>query len=267
MTQTAEIAIRAGLMDQRKTMKAPHPLLLMAEGRAFAELAAFYAATPWLSTLPKGDGHPVLVLPGFMANDPTTAPLRRFLIGRGYQAFGWGMGRNLGLRPGVLDGMLARFDELSARYGQKISLIGWSLGGVFVRELAKIRSSKVRQVITLGSPFAGHPRATNAWRVYQWVARHDIDQHPWREHLATPPPVPTTSIYSKTDGVVSWQCSLNKPGDFVENIEVPGSHCGLGHNPLAVYAIADRLAQPEGAWAPFERAGLRRAFFRQASHG
>ncbi len=233
----------------------------MAEGRAFWELGAFYAAQPWLATLPSGDGHPVLVLPGFGANDPTTRPLRGFLKTKGYQAFGWGMGRNLGLREGVLERMLDRFDEIHARFDRKISLIGWSLGGVFVRELAKLRPDKARLVITLGSPFSGHPRMTNAWRIYQWVAGHVVDEHPWREHLKTPPPVPTTSIYSRTDGVVHWRCSLNAPGDFAENVEVRGSHCGLGHNPLAVAAIADRLAQPEGEWAPFERKGLWRPFY------
>lgn len=234
----------------------------MAEGRAFWELGAFFAATPVLAQAPRGDGHPVLVLPGFGANDPTTRPLRGFLNAHGYDAHGWGMGRNLGLRPGVLDGMLARFDEIAAQSRRKISLIGWSLGGVFVREVAKLRPDKVRLVVSLGSPFSGSPKATNAWRIYQWVARHEIDDHPWREHLATPPPVPTTSIFSRTDGVVAWRCSLNPPGPLAENIEVPGSHCGLGHNPLAVHAILDRLAQAEDAWSPFDRsAGLRKMLF------
>jgi hypothetical protein len=115
----------------------------------------------------------------------------------------------------------------------------------------------VRAVVTLGSPFAGPMQANNAWRTYQWVHRHRPPEPPSRAELQTPPPVPTTSIYSRSDGVVAWPCSLQVAGPMSESIEVAASHLGLGVNPLALYALADRLAQPEGQWRAFDRSGLR----------
>jgi hypothetical protein len=129
--------------------------------------------------------------------------------------------------------------------------------------MAKLAPEKVRLVISMGSPFAGHPRSTHVWRLYEWIAGHSVDSvpHPAPTHLPDPPPVPTTAIYTKGDGIVPWEACRNSPGPQVENIEVPGSHCGLGVNPAALYAVADRLAQPEGHWAPFTRHGWRSFVF------
>jgi len=241
---------------------APGALLLALEGRAPWEFAASIAAAPWLRKLPRGDGHRVLVLPGLAANDLTTLPMRTFLKDRGYEALPWEQGLNLGPRAGVLDALRARVRELHRLDGRKVSLLGWSLGGVYARELAKEMPELVRCVITLGSPFAGPPQATNAWWLFERVSGHPEPDAAMQAALRVAPPVPTTSVYSRTDGIVAWQCSLNPPGPLAENIEVHASHIGLGLNPLAMVAIADRLAQDPARWTPFDTGGLRRFFFK-----
>jgi pimeloyl-ACP methyl ester carboxylesterase len=243
-------------------ISAPGALLLALEGRAPWEFAASVVAMPWLRKLPRGDGHRVLVLPGLAANDLTTLPIRTFLKDRGYKPSPWDQGLNLGPREGVLDALRARARELFEREGQKISLVGWSLGGVYARELAKEMPEMVRCVITLGSPFAGPPQATNAWWLFERVSGHPEPDAAMQAALRVAPPVPTSSIYSRTDGIVAWQCSLNPPGPLAENIEVPASHIGLGLNPLAMMAIADRLAQDPADWRRFDTGGLRRFFFK-----
>jgi hypothetical protein len=242
--------------------RAPGPLLLALELRAPWEYGASLATLPLLRTAPRGDGHPVLVFPGLAASDLSTAPLRRYLSERGYKPHRWRLGMNLGPRPGVIDASLARIRELRARYGKKVSLIGWSLGGIYARELAKMAAHDVRIVITLGTPFAGNPRATNAWRFYELTSGQKVADMREHEKLREPPPVPTTSIYSRTDGVVAWQCCLQEEGPHTENIEVQASHVGMGLNPLVFYALADRLSQAEGQWKPFDRSGLRKFVYR-----
>jgi pimeloyl-ACP methyl ester carboxylesterase len=237
------------------TLPPPSTALRLLEARVLPEFGAFWLMRAWLSAVtPPGDGHPVLVLPGLLASDSSTHALRSFLDANGYAAFGWELGRNFGMRANLERDMLARIDELFERHGQRrISLVGWSLGGLYARQLAKIVPDKVRCLISLGSPFAGSPKSTNAWRTYEIVSGSRIEDQPVLDPLAVPPPVPTTSIFSRTDGICAWQACLNEDGPQVENIEVYGSHCGLGHHPAVVYAIADRLAQPEGAWKKFDR--------------
>lgn len=246
-------------------LRAPGALLLALEGRAPWEFAASLVATPWLRRLPRGDGHRVLVLPGLAANDLTTLPMRAFLKDRGYAALPWEQGLNLGPRPGVLEALRERVRALHAADGAKVSLLGWSLGGVYARELAKEMPELVRCVITLGSPFAGPPHATNAWWLFERVSGHREPDAAMQAALRVAPPVPTTSVYSRTDGIVAWQCSLNPPGPLAENIEVHASHIGLGLNPLAMVAIADRLAQDPARWKRFDAGGLRRLFFKTGS--
>jgi pimeloyl-ACP methyl ester carboxylesterase len=246
-----------------QTLRPPSRTLMLLEGRAIHELGAFLGALPLLSLAPRGDGHPVLVLPGLVASDTSTRPLRSFLKSRGYAVSGWRQGRNLGPREGVQHAMVDLVHELSDTHGRKVSLIGWSLGGVYARQLAKMMPDRVRSVITLGSPFAGSPKATNAWRIYEMASgrRADEQDPPFGGSISATPPVPTTAIFSRTDGICAWQACLNKDGPQAENIEVYGSHCGLGHHPAVVYAIADRLAQPEGAWKKFDRSGWRHLVF------
>jgi pimeloyl-ACP methyl ester carboxylesterase len=242
--------------------KAPGPLLLLMEGRAPWELAATFAAAPLLQRLPEGDGHPVLVFPGLSAPDLTTLPLRTFLRSRGYAPYEWEQGFNLGPREGVLEKCRERADMLAQKHGEAVSLVGWSLGGLYAREIAKELPKQTRCVITLGTPFSGHPRANNAWRLYELLSGHRIDEAgPLIDQVRQPPPVPTTSVYSRTDGIVSWRCSLNEPSALTENIGLHASHFGLGMNPLALYVVADRLAQDPAHWERFHLQGKRRWFF------
>ncbi len=231
----------------------PSRLLLLAETRALWEAGAGVALWPMLQLAPRGDGHPVLVLPGLLASDMSTGLLRRYLKSRGHDAHGWGQGRNLGPREGVEADMVATLRQLHESSGRTVSLVGWSLGGVYARLLASRYPELVRNVITLGSPFAAGPRATNAWRVYESVSGQKAEDPQRMQHVQPTPAVPTTSIFSRSDGVVAWRCSLEQVGPQAENIEVVASHMGLGAHPAVLYALADRLAQPEGDWKPFNR--------------
>ena len=254
---------------QSAAARPPHRLLTLAEpSRAFGELASFYALRPLLKGLPKGDGHVVLVLPGFMASDYSTRPLRSLLADLGYDAVGWNLGRNVRVDNARIEAMMACVEELHERTGAKISIVGWSLGGVFARELAKMAPEKVRSVISLGSPISDDRGHTNAARLFEYL--NGKEPEPMQggnfRALAEAPPVPTTSILTRTDGVVHWRGSV-QCGDRedCENIEVMASHCGLGVNPAAVYAIADRLAQAEGQWKPFRAKGIANLFFPRRS--
>jgi pimeloyl-ACP methyl ester carboxylesterase len=263
--------MNAGPYPTRHHPPAPGLLLQLLEVRAFWEHYAALAMRPAWSMAPRGDGHPVLVLPGLAAGDASTVLLRRFLGSRGYAASGWGQGLNLGLREGVLERAHEKLCELYEEHGRTVSVIGWSLGGLYARELAKHSPEMVRFCISMGSPFTGHPRETNAWRLYELVSGHRIDWHDFHGPLRAAPPAPTTSIWSPTDGVVAWRCSLETRRILAENIVVDSSHLGLGAHPAALYAIADRLAQPEGQWEPFHRDGWRRFVYgdpkkRQAQH-
>ena len=247
-------------------VSAPGPLLMMMEARAPWEYAAMLAAAPWLKRLPVGDGHPVMVFPGLGASDMSTMPLRSFLRDRGYTPYAWKQGFNLGPRPGVIDACRELVQRAAQHHQQKVSLIGWSLGGIYAREIAKEQPEQARCVITLGTPFAGHPRATNAWRFYEMVSGQSVTEHNLADTLNHPPSCPTTSIFSKTDGVVAWQCSINPAAPHTENIEVHASHVGMGMNPLALYAIADRLAQAPQRWKRFDVKGARKWFYKVTHH-
>ncbi|MFT4103040.1 MAG: alpha/beta hydrolase [Burkholderiaceae bacterium] len=238
---------------ETKTIKPPSRLLVLGEFRAVCEHLAGVAAWPALQMAPRGDGQRVLVLPGLLADDRSTRLLRLFLRTRGYRAHGWGLGRNLGPRPGIEEGMVAKLRHLYLESGRKVSLVGWSLGGIYARILGLQHPEWVRDVISLGSPVAGSPRSTNAWRIYEMVSGRKANDPQRLETAHQAPLVPTTSIYSRSDGVVAWQCSIEKAGPNTENIEVIASHTGLGAHPAVLYAVADRLAQPEGQWKPFDR--------------
>lgn len=230
----------------------PRPGLFFLEGRALLELAACLPAYPFLQRAPRGDGHPVLVLPGLLASDFSTRTLRRFLRGRGYAAHGWRLGRNLGPTPELAAGMVERLAELRGRYGRPVSIVGWSLGGIYARELARRFAPDVRQVITLASPFRDVD-ATNVPAVLRGlVERRPLpDQPAYRARLAEPLPVPSTAIFSRSDAIAAWHSCHESEGPLRESIEVESSHLGMGHHPVVLLTIADRLRQPEGAWEPF----------------
>lgn len=240
----------------------PSVWLQMLETRALPELGVYASLYPLLYLAPRGDGHPVLVLPGFLTTGAATFPLRHFVKILGYKGHRWKLGRNLGPVGFKEFEILQRLKDLRYRYGKKVSLIGWSLGGLYARELAWIAPQDVRMVITLGTPFRQHDSTTVSWLYEDLTGQEEAQMSPeFRERLDLPPPVPSTAIYSRTDGVVPWRCSLERTAEFSENIRVEGSHCGLGHNPAVLWAVADRLAQPEGRWRPFNRKGLRRLFY------
>jgi pimeloyl-ACP methyl ester carboxylesterase len=249
-----------------QSVAAPGPLLMLMEARAPWEYAAMLASAPWMSRLPVGDGHPVVVFPGLGASDASTTPLRNFLRDRGYTPYPWKQGFNFGPRRGVLNACRDHVQHIAQRHGTAVSLLGWSLGGIYAREIAKEQPANARCVITLGTPFAGHPRATNAWRFYELVSGQSVHDHELASQVSTAPACPTTSIYSKSDGIVAWQCSINPTSPLSENIEVHASHIGMGMNPLALYAVADRLAQKPGAWQAFDVKGARKWFFKATHH-
>lgn len=243
-------------------MKPPSQLLTWTEGvRTLNDLALYSASRHLLKLAPKGNGHAVLVIPGFMADDKSTAILRRYLTGLGYETYGWGMGRNLGPKTGLFEEHLKdRVHEIADLHDGEISIVGQSLGGVYAREIARLEPEHVRQVITLGSPF-GHFGGTASFT--EGLYENINGQTPYEiaevmiDHLHIAPPVPNTSIYSKYDGIVAWKMSVQSDGDEQsENIEVNCSHCGMGFNPSVLYAIADRLAQDIDEWSPFDRKGL-----------
>lgn len=248
----------AGGTPPVRDVRPPSKLLLLLEGRAMGELATTLLLRPLLRRLERGDGHPVLLLPGFMASDFSTRPLRRFLRDLGYSAHRWTLGRNLGPQGDLEERMDARLADLNDRHGRQVSLVGWSLGGVYARVLANRTPERVRSVISLGSPITADGEATNSARLFEFVTRkrlQDIDPERLAEVRRTPP-VPTTSVFSRTDGVTAWQSSIEPEGPLAESVEVPGSHLGLGFNPLVLCILADRLAQPEGSWRPFFRSGV-----------
>ena len=224
--------------------------------RAISELACSWAWAPVLASAKRGDGHTVLVLPGFNTSDASMSIMRTYLQYLGYQSKAWELGYNHGYRMlGDKQHRLhGRLRHLTKSSGGKVSLVGWSLGGVMARQLAREYPEMVRQVITLGAPFAGDPRATSARRIYEFLTGEDLDdpevQRVWAEHRITPA-VPTTSIFTRTDGVIAWPNCLESERETVENIEVVGSHTGLPANPMALLAIADRLALPETGWSRY----------------
>lgn len=235
---------------------APSSWLMAMEFRAPWELGSVIPAWPFLRRAPAGDGHAVIVFPGLSASDASTLPMRGFMQNLGYDVSGWNQGFNFGPRAGVLQAARQQVIDTCELTGHKVSLIGWSLGGIYARELAKELPACVRGVITLGTPFSGSPHSTNAWRLFQLTSGRDIHREVEQFDLPGAPPVPTTSIFSRTDGVVAWPASIQAPcpvNPLTENLEIIASHLGLGLNPSAWWALADRLSQPQGQWKPFER--------------
>ena len=240
-------------MSVENPVVAPPWWQTLAEGRVAFEFGAFFAASPVLRLIGRGDRHPVLVLPGFTTSDASTEPLRWFLRSQGYWAHGWHLGRNLGPTQRVLDGLEERFQYVHARHERKISIIGWSLGGIYARMLAQRHPDMVRQVITLGSPFrleAGdHTALDPLWNRIEPGFAPELAE--LRSHLVDNLDVPSTAIYTKSDGIVDWHTCVESSGGERESIEVFSSHAGLGFNPAVLIAIAERLRQKENNWHPF----------------
>ncbi len=242
----------------------PAGLYFTEPARGLAGLAVLPLAAPWLARAPRGDGHGVLVVPGLLATDVSTALLRRFLRWLGYQVRGWDLGRNVGPTEAVLDGLPRALAALAGRTGGPVSVVGWSLGGIYARELARQHPGQVREVITLGSPFALiDPRQSRADGAYR-RRRHlhaDGARIPTREQVASPIGVPSTAVYSRRDGIVSWRACVEPESAHHENVEVRCGHLGFGADPATLWLIADRLAVPAGQWRPFRPPPLLRRLY------
>jgi pimeloyl-ACP methyl ester carboxylesterase len=237
-------------IDDDSGFAAPRPPSLrlgLTEGiRGTLRMGTLPLAMPWLSLAPRGQAHGVLVLPGLLAGDPSTHVMRRYLHHLGHLAWGWRLGRNIGPSSAILDGMVDVLGALADRTGQPVSVIGWSLGGIYARELARLHSGQIRQVITLGSPFnMVDARQSRADPVFRRRAHlHDVSRVPSREQVAQPIPVPSTAVYSRRDGIVAWQSCIAPESALHQNVEVRCAHLGFGVDPATLWLLADRLAQP-----------------------
>jgi len=185
------------------------------------------------------DGPKLMVIPGFLANDRTTLGLQRALGRSGYRVSGWGMGLNRGVRADTLERLATRIEAFGA--GDKVVLVGWSLGGIFAREVAKQRPELVAKVITMGSPFSGDPRGNNVWRLYEWVAGHPVDDPPIEATLAEKPPVPTLALWSRRDGIVSISCARGAGGESDRQMELDCTHMGFAVSGRAFPQVVDAI--------------------------
>lgn len=234
-------------------MKRPGFLTAVTEPvRSTGEFATSLGLLPLLPVLPKGDGHPVLVLPGFLATDGSTRWLRNLLGNLGYEAHGWGLKRNIGPTVEVVNRLPDLVDRLAQERGTTVSVIGWSLGGVYARHIAARTPRLVRSVMTLGTPVRSGVRgASNADSLFESLRAAHVSGYPILDD-GVPLPVPVTAMHTRSDGVVPWQSCIVQPASNTENLRVRGSHTGLGHNPAVVYVIANRLALADGAWEPIQ---------------
>ena len=256
---------------------APHVLHSMTEWRALLELATLPTMLPALMAAPHGDGHPVLLLPGFMGDESTLFALKWFLQDRGYAVQTWGFGRNVGFHARHAQALEQKIRYLHHKSGRKVSLVGWSLGGVFALYGAHQATECVRSVITLGSPLSIDPEGSRSpatvKALYRMIAHplgpvaHVMQPRAKKMREMTPPPLPMSCLYTISDGVVPPQ-EATIAGDpaLHENIRVTGSHTGLGFNAMVLCIVADRLAQPEGQWRPFKPQGVGGAIYRTLTH-
>jgi len=214
--------------------------------RALASVLSHAGAQPALRGAPRGDGRPVLILPGLFNSDRSNFVMHRFLKRLGYRPFDWGLGRNLGTKAVGKDAerLIARIEAVHAQTGEKVTLIGVSLGGIMARIAAHRRPDLVREVITVSSPFAGPPTATNVWKAFELFTGEKIGDDSVRANAAeaaAPPEVPTTAIWSRSDGLVNGMICHDA---HCRSIEIHSSHIGVQLKPATLLAIADVLAGP-----------------------
>jgi len=243
-----------------KSARPPRLIYSLLEGRALLEMALLPPLLPLLASTPRGDGHPVLLLPGFTAGDATMIGLKLFLQSRGYHVETWGLGQNTGFKLKFSQAVEQKVRYLHHRHRRKVSVVGWSLGGVYGFYTAHCAPECIRSVVSLGSPMRFSPEHFKTPLMVRAVYRYFAHPMGPVAHLAhvrakvlkSPPPMPSTCIYSMTDGVVPPTAARIDASDAAhENIWVPGSHLGLGFNAAVMWILADRLVQPEGAWQPF----------------
>jgi pimeloyl-ACP methyl ester carboxylesterase len=180
-----------------------------------------------------------MVIPGFLATDRTTLGLQRALARAGYRVTGWGMGLNRGARPDTVERIVRRIEAFAP--GGKAILVGWSLGGIYAREVAKARPDLVEKVVTLGSPFSGDRRSNNVWRLYELVAGHRVDEPPIPGDPAEKPPVPTLALWSRRDGIVAPAAARGAPGERDAERELACSHMGFAVSGTAYPHILEAI--------------------------
>lgn len=220
--------------------------------RMMGTIASIPKAWPELMKAPPGDGRPIMLLPGLVNSDRSNIVMKRYLIALGYRVEGWRLGRNTGTRAvgGEGEKLLARLRQYHDDAGEPVTLIGVSLGGILARFAAHREPALVREVITVSSPFAGDPRATNVWRAFEWLSGEKIDSPnvmARREEVAAPLPVPATAIWSASDGLVNGAICHD---EHTRSIEIDSSHMGVQMNPLTLRAIAEVLGAPQGRGSP-----------------
>lgn len=241
-----------GRQESRTAIPRPSLALLGAEPfRAAFELARHHLGPS--DCIRPGNGHPVVIFPGLGADGRSVARLRDHCRAQGYAAFDWGQGFNTGSQGDLdtwLETLRGQVAELLEGHAQPATLIGWSLGGLYAREIAKLMAPQVHQVITLGTPFNADADHTHAGWLYRLLSGGPTPlDAALSERLRTPPPMRTASIYSRSDGVVAWQaCRHAHTSRWIEDIEVDGSHLGMGWNPEVLAAVSDRLGQAPGPW-------------------
>lgn len=218
---------RAELARRRALAGEPQPAGATPPSRALllGELAALRPRRYRLSAIaPAARPRPVMLLPGFMASVFSMRPMRRMFEAAGHRVSDWGLGFNLGASEERLERLRERVVTMARREGQPLVLVGWSLGGVFAREVARLCPEAVAGVITMGSPFSGSMRANNAWRAYHLVVGHDVDAPPIAGDFALKPPVPTIALWSAKDGVVAPRSAAGRPGERDRAIAVRCLH-------------------------------------------
>lgn len=227
--------------DGTRDYRAPSFLKMVGEVRALPHRVRFSAIVD-LAARHDGDGRPVLVIPGFMVHDVISVRLRRTLDRAGYRSSGWGMGINRGIRADTLSGLRSKLAAMHSESGRKVALVGWSLGGLYAREIAKLDPHMVERVVTLASPFSGDMRANNVWRAYERIAGHPVDRLPIDVTLSTKPPVPTIALWTARDGLVSPASSRGLAGERDLAVQVDCQHTDIIARRCAVAAILEALA-------------------------
>ena len=246
---------------------APHALTSLLEGRGLLEMALLPVSLPLLMEAPTGDGHPVLLVPGFMASESSLIALKLFLQNKGYEVHTWGLGRNMGFRSKHANALPQKIRYLHHITGKKVSLVGWSLGGVFSMYGAQNALECVRSIITLGSPVSVETTGSQSPNLVKALYRMVSHRLGASAHMMQPRAkvmrerrrlaIPTSCLYSLSDGVVPPQeATIDGDPAMHENIQVPGSHIGLGFNGIVLAIVAERLAQPDNEWMPFTAQGL-----------
>ncbi|MEM8905041.1 MAG: alpha/beta fold hydrolase [Actinomycetota bacterium] len=223
------------------TLRPPPRWAIVRELRAGQELLRLGARTPTLRRTRRGDGGPVVVVPGFGATDLSLLPLRRFLAGRGHAVSAGGFGRMDDDVETNAEQLAERVDRIARRTGRTVGLVGWSIGGVVAREAARDRPDLVRHVVTFGTPVEGGPAYTSLARTYSADRLAEIGELV-EERYRTPIEVPVTAIWSRRDGIVSADACIDRRSPEVEHVEVASSHLGMGLDPDVWAVTADRLA-------------------------